>query len=164
MGTFLSVIRFVARLFLIVISVFSGLLGAYGLYVFITKKDSLISFIYENGNKWFFTFQISNISIGDLLTKYTKETLTNIWLPIIFVIVGSIAWITQVGLGKRQIYRRIRFAHLGGASPLAWIMVFAGVAATVYVAANWNSIDHTVAALVILANIIAILWNLSLIR
>lgn len=164
MSVFVVFVRFIVRLFLTIISLLSGLFGAYGLFVFIVKTDTPIAFISENSDKWFFAFTISDTPVGVLLAEYTSRSVENVSLPIIFIVVGVITWVSQVGLSKKHIYRRIRFSHPTAASPLAWFMVIAAVIATVYVIANWNSIDHTVASLVIVANLLAILWNTSIIR
>ena len=164
MNAFIRLIRFIVRLFLAIVSIFSGLTGAYGLFVFITKVDTLISFISNNSDKWFFALTITDTSVGALISEHTSQSVESIPLPIVFIVIGAITWVSQVGLSKNRIYRRIRFTHPTTASPIAWFMVVAAVIATVYVISNWDSIDPIVASLVIVANVLAILWNTSLIR
>lgn len=164
MSIIISFLRFLFRFFLIVVSFASGITGAYGLFCFFYKGNSLASLVITNANSWLSSYSISNTSLSTFATEYTQWSKASVSLPITFVIIGAVAWITQMGFSKKELYHRVRFSHPSQVSPLAWFLVIAGVIATVYVISNWNYVDHTVAILVIVANILSILWNMSIIR
>ena len=163
MKIFSSVVKGLARLLLLVVSLISGVLGAYGILAFITKTEAVTNYIERNPNA-FFDFRIGTSTIGSSIVEYTSRSATSLVIPILLVVVGTVTWTTQASLKNRTMYQRIRFRHPGQASPVAWLMVFAATAASIFIIANWNSIDHTIGILVIAANIGSILWNLSLFR
>lgn len=47
---------------------------------------------------------------------------------------------------------------------LLLFLVATGIAIIVYTINNWNYINHTLAIMVIIANIIAVVWNLSALK
>ena len=48
-----------------------------------------------------------------------------------------------------------------GRKILLLFLVATGIAIIVYTINNWNYINHTIAIMVIIANIIAVIWNLA---
>lgn len=160
-NTVVTAIRAVARLFLIAISLCSGVLGSHGLYVYLFRSEVLLGY---NADALFLEWHVPGITASRVIEEVTWQAKDSVALPIVLVVVGAITWITQSMITKRSLYRRVRFSGPVQTSPLAWIMIVAGVVATGYIIANWNSIDHTVASLVIVANTIAVLWNVSVLR
>ena len=155
-----GIIRLIVRVFLIAISLCSGVLGAHGLYAYILKADIIVG---SNTDKLFLEWDIPNLTISRVVEAITVHSVESIVLPVVLIAVGLLTMITQSSMAKRPLYRRVRFSSPTKASPIAWFMVVAGVVATVYIIANWESMDQGVAVLVIVANIIAVLWNLSIV-
>jgi len=156
----IGIIKLVVRVFLIAISLCSGVLGAHGLYVYIFKTDVIGG---SNTDKIFLHWNITNVTISRIIEEVTIHSVESIVLPIVLIAVGILTWITQSSMAKRSLYRRVRFSSPTQASPIAWFLVVAGIVVTVYVIANWESMDQGIATLVIIANVIAILWNLRIV-
>jgi len=155
-----GIIRLIVRVFLIAISLCSGVLGAHGLYAYILKGDIIVG---SNTDKLFLEWDIPNLTISRVVEAITVQSVESIVLPVVLIAVGLLTMITQSSMAKRPLYRRVRFSSPGQASPIAWFMVIAGVAAMVYIIANWESMDKGVATLVLAADVIAVLWNLSIV-
>jgi hypothetical protein len=155
-----GIIRFVLRISLVVISLCSGVLGAHGLYVYIFKAGILVG---SNTDRLFLNWNIHNLSISRVIEEVTVHSAESIVLPIVLIVVGFLTMITQSSMAKRPLYRRVRFSRPTESPPIALFLVIVGVIATAYVIANWESMDQGVAVLVIAANVVAILWNLSII-
>lgn len=158
MRLIINMFRILARVFLVIVSLCAGILGAHGVYAYLFRSEVLIG---DNSDKLFLAMHIPNAAVSQVIEKITLQSISSIILSIILVGIGIITWVTQLSIAKKSLYRRVRFSRPTQASPLAWVMIVAGVMATGYVIANWSSMDHTVAVLVIMANMIAILWNLS---
>lgn len=154
-------IRWIFRTLLLVISLCSGFLGAHGVYVHIFKSDIIVG---VNADRIFLAWHIPNFSVSRIIEQVTIYSAESVILPIVLIAVGLVAWVTQSSMAQRPFYRRVRFSTPTQASPIAWLLIVAGVLATVYVIANWQSIDKGVAVLVIVANTISIIWNLSIFR
>ena len=158
-----SLVKTLFRIFFLVVSIVSGAFGAYGVAVFFTKSETFTTFITNHPN-WFFNWVIGSTTVGATIIHYSDRAANGLVFPVVLVFIGTVAWVTQVSLKNRTIYRRIRFRHPNQASPIAWLLVLAATAASIYVLANWNSVDHTIGIIVIAANVSSILWNLSLFR
>ena len=156
----IGIIKLVVRVFLITISLCSLVLGAHGLYAYIFKTDIISG---SNTDKIFLHWDIPNVTISRVIEEVTIHSIESLVLPIVLIAVGIITWITQLSMAKRSLYRRVRFSGPTQVSPIAWLLVVAGVAATVYIIANWEFMDKSIASLIITANIFSILWNLRII-
>ena len=154
-------IRWAIRIILLVVSLCSGFLGAHGIYAYIFRAKIITG---ANAGNIFLAWRVPNESISKIIEEVTIRSLESITLPIVLVAVGLITWITQSRMARRPFYRRVRFSSPGRVSPIAWFLVIAGIAATAYVVANWEAMDKGIATLVITANLISILWNLSIFR
>jgi len=51
-----------------------------------------------------------------------------------------------------------------GRQILLFFLIGVGITIIIYTINNWNYINHTLATMVIIANIIAVIWNLSILR
>ena len=51
-----------------------------------------------------------------------------------------------------------------GRKVLLLFLVVTGIALIVYTITNWNYINHTLAIMVIIANVIAVIWNLAVMK
>jgi len=51
-----------------------------------------------------------------------------------------------------------------GRQILLLFLIGVGITIVIYTINNWDYINHTLAVLVIMANIIAVIWNLSILR
>ena len=162
MITFLTgAIRWTFRIILLVISLCSGVLGAHGIYAYIFRANIITG---VNAGNIFLAWRVPNESVSRIVEEVTIRSAESITLPIVLVVVGLITWLTQSRMARRPFYRRVRFSSPAQVSPIAWFLVIAGMAVTAYIIANWESMDKGIATLVISANIISILWNLSIFR
>lgn len=156
----IDIIKLVVRVFLIAVSLCSLVLGAHGLYAYIFKTDIISG---SNTDKIFLHWDIPNVTISRVIEEVTIHSIESLALPIVLIAVGIITWITQLSMAKRSLYRRVRFSSPTQTSPIALFMVVAGIAATTYIIANWDSMDKSIASFVITANVFSILWNLRII-
>ncbi len=154
-------IRWTFRIVLLVVSLSCGILGAHGLYAYFFRTSIIIG---VNANRIFLTWRVPNVSAGKTIEEVTTRSADSVIFPAVLVAIGLITWITQSRMARRPFYRRVRFSSSAQASPIAWFLVIAGIAATAYIIANWESMDKGVATLVIAANLLSILWNLSIFR
>ena len=51
-----------------------------------------------------------------------------------------------------------------GRKVLLLLLVATGIAIIVYTINNWNYINHTLAVMVIIANVIAVIWNVTVMK
>ena len=154
-----GLLRALVRLFLIVVSLCSGILGAHGLFVFILGTDILTS---TNAGSLFLEWCIPGATISRVIEGVTLRSTESLIMPVVLVAVGVVTIITQASIAKRPTYRRIRFPSPARVSPLALFLALVGVVVIGYTISNWESMDQGVTALVIAANVIAVLWNLSI--
>lgn len=146
---------------LLVVSLCSGVLGAHGIYAYIFKANIITG---VNADNIFLAWRVPIGSISKIIEEVTIRSIESITLPIVLVAVGLITWVTQSRMVRRPLYRRVRFSSPAQVSPIAWLLVIAGIAATAYIIANWEAMDKGIATLVITANLVSILWNLSIFR
>jgi uncharacterized membrane protein YidH (DUF202 family) len=154
-------IRWTFRMILLIVSLCSGILGAHGIYAYIFRANIITG---VNGDRIFLAWHVPVGSISKIIEEVTIRSIESITLPIVLVAVGLITWVTQSRMTRRSFYRRVRFASPSRVSPIAWFLVIAGIAATAYIIVNWEAMDKGIATLVITANLISILWNLSIFR
>lgn len=157
----LRIARWIFRTILLAISLCSGVLGAHGLYAYYFKTHIIVG---VNADKLFLIGHIPSVYLKSTIEQVTIRSSESLILPIILMVIGLVTWITHSSMAQRPGYTRVRFSSPTQVSPMALFLVVAGVAASGYIIANWESMDKSIAVLVLAANAMAIIWNLSIFR
>jgi len=153
-----GLVRITLRAFLVLVSLCSGILGVHGLYIYILGRDSVTS---ESIGKLFLVWSTPVDTINRVIEGVTRHSLESIILPIVLIAVAVVVMITQATIKKKATYQRTRPSSSARVSPWGMFLAIVGVAIIVYTISNWDSMDQEIAILVIAANVIAVLWNLS---
>jgi hypothetical protein len=146
------------RTSLVLVSLCSGILGAHGLYLYILGTDSVTS---ANWDKLFLVWSTPVSAINEVVEGVTRHSLESIILPVVLIIVAVVVMITQATIRKRPIRQNARGHSLARISPWGMLFAVVGVVIIGYTISNWDSMNQEIAILVIAANAVAVLWNLS---